>query len=371
MRLAFCLFRYFPFGGLQRDFVRIAKTCLARGHGVEVYTMRWEGERFSDIPVTIIPPRGWQNHTRIQHFISDLQKILQHKSYDGIVGFNKMPGLTFYYAADGCLRDKLNHKASALHRWLPRYRTLLAHEYAVFSQNASTQILLIAANQQEKFMQHYHTSAERFHILPPGIQKSSLAPVDVQVIREKMRREYHVRENDFVLLFVGSGFRTKGLDRVLDTIAALPIVFRESIKLFVIGQDDSATYLDQAKSLDIQDQVQFLGGRNDVSQWMLTADLLIHPARFENTGTVLLEAIAAGLPVLTTDVCGYAHYVSDAEAGIVLPSPFDEKILCQTLQDMMRSPLLATWQKNALAFAKSADLYSMPEHAVDCIEALT
>ena len=46
------------------------------------------------------------------------------------------------------------------------------------------------------------------------------------------------------------------------------------------------------------------------------ADLLIHPAYNENTGTVLLEALVAGLPVLVSAVCGYAHYIAEADAGL-------------------------------------------------------
>ena len=67
--------------------------------------------------------------------------------------------------------------------------------------------------------------------------------------------------------------------------------------------------------------VEFLKGRSDIPRFLLGADLLIHPAYNENTGTVLLEALVAGLPVLVTDVCGYAHYITDANCGRVVPSP--------------------------------------------------
>ena len=58
--------------------------------------------------------------------------------------------------------------------------------------------------------------------------------------------------------------------------------------------------------------------------FLLAADLLLHPAYHENTGTILLEALVSGLPILTTDVCGYAHYVQEAKAGCVLTSPFQQ-----------------------------------------------
>ncbi|MFX5530075.1 glycosyltransferase, partial [Acinetobacter baumannii] len=83
------------------------------------------------------------------------------------------------------------------------------------------------------------------------------------------------------------------------------------------------------------DQVQILKGRSDIPRFLLGADLLIHPAYNENTGTVLLEALVSGLPVLVTDVCGYAHYIAEADAGRVLPSPFEQDSLNRLLAEML------------------------------------
>lgn len=114
--------------------------------------------------------------------------------------------------------------------------------------------------------------------------------------------------------------------------------------------------------------VEFLKGRSDIPRFLLGADLLIHPAYNENTGTVLLEALVAGLPVLVTDVCGYAHYITDADCGRVVPSPFEQRTLDQLLTQMLSDEQQrATWSRNGLAYAASADLYSMPQKAADVI----
>jgi hypothetical protein len=96
---------------------------------------------------------------------------------------------------------------------------------------------------------------------------------------------------------------------------------------------------------------------------------MVHPAHNENTGTVLLEAIAAGLPVLATDVCGYAHHIKAAEAGIVLDSPFDQKALNTRLASMLTSPYLDRWSANGQRYGTNPALYKMPASAVDAIEA--
>jgi UDP-glucose:(heptosyl)LPS alpha-1,3-glucosyltransferase len=111
-----------------------------------------------------------------------------------------------------------------------------------------------------------------------------------------------------------------------------------------------------------------LGGRPDVPDFLLAADVLLHPSYHENTGTAILEAMVAGLPVLTVAACGYAHYVEEASAGFVVPAPFKQQAFNQTLQKMLLSLDITTWRQNGLIFAKQADIYSMPVRAADLIE---
>ncbi|HAY28174.1 MAG TPA: glucosyltransferase I RfaG, partial [Candidatus Accumulibacter sp.] len=111
-----------------------------------------------------------------------------------------------------------------------------------------------------------------------------------------------------------------------------------------------------------------LPGRSDIPRFLLGADLLLHPAYNENTGTVLLEALVAGLPVLATAVCGYAHYIVEADAGVIIDEPFVQSSLDQTLLRMLEDePARRRWQANGLAFAEVADIYANAEHAADVI----
>lgn len=367
MKFAFSLFKYFPFGGLQRDFLRIARECLDRGHQIDVFTMAWEGEREPGLTIHIVPLRGFSNHARAKNFVADIAPSLV--SYDVVVGFNKMPGLDVYYAADTCYQAKARAQRGPWYRLTRRYRHLLAFESAVF-KSSSTEILLISAKQQADFMQYYQTPSERFHLLPPGIAKDRVAPDNAREIRHRVRSELGIHQDEFLLLMVGSGFKTKGLDRVLKALAALPSDIKSRSKVYIIGKDNPRFFQKQASKLGIRDSIHFLGGRHDVPDFFLAADLLLHPAYNENTGTVLLEAMASGLPVLVTDVCGYASYIRDAHAGQVLSSPFNQLEFNQTVVNMLLSPQRADWQKNGIRYAKYADIYSLPKKAVDYIEGL-
>lgn len=368
MQLAFCLYKYFPYGGLQRDFLRIARACQARGHAVRVFVLSWDGALPADLEVTRLPDRGFTNPARYRHFSRALAAQLAQRPADAVVGFNKMPELDIYYAADPCYAHKAHTQRNALYRLSPRYRHFARYEAAVFDPAASTEILMISSAQEPLFRHHYGTPPERFHLLPPGIDPSRRAPPDAARVRAALRAEFSLSASRPLLLMVGSGFRTKGLDRVLRGLAALPAGLADA-QLFVIGQDDPAPFQRLARCLGVAGRVRFFAGRDDIPRFLQGADLLLHPAYSENTGTVLLEALVAGLPVLTTANCGYAHYVAAAGAGAVLSEPYRQDAFDQALVALLAADR-GTLRARALAWAASADIYSLPERAAALIEQL-
>lgn len=366
MKLAFCLFKYFPYGGLQRDFFRIAKACIQLGHEVHIYTVTWDGDTLAGAKLHLLPVKGLQNHVRIASYIKQVEVKIAETPHDLIIGFNKMPFLDVYYAADVCYEHRIRQKHFASYRLLPRYRYYHFLEGQVFARGKKTKILLLNKKQQAIYTQYYQTESERFHLLPPGIDRDRMAPKNADIIREQYRIKYGMTDKH-LLLMIGSGFKTKGLDRAIQALAALPQELKQKTYLFVIGQDKSASFEQLAKRLNIKSHIHFLGGRDDALAFLLAADLLIHPAYHENTGTVLLEALAAGLPVLTGDACGYAHYVSEANAGIVLPQPFNQVMLNLALQNLLQNDRTEL-SHNALSFAHVADIYSLVEKAAAYIE---
>ncbi len=368
MQLAFVLYKYFPYGGLQRDFMRIALECQARGHAVRVYTPIWEGEVPAGFDVRVAPIKALFNHHRNEKFSAWLAADLAREPVDRVIGFNKMPGLDVYYAADGCYEDKAQTLRAPIYKRWGRYKHFADYERAVFAPESKTEILMISEVQQPLFIKHYQTPAERFHLLPPGIAADRRAPANAAEIRAEFRREFKLADDDLLLVQIGSGFKTKGLDRSLKALAALPRELKQRTRLIAIGQDDPRSFQLQAKTLGVSDQVQILKGRSDIPRFLLGADLLIHPAYNENTGTVLLEALVSGLPVLVSDVCGYAHYIAEADTGRVVPSPFQQERLNSMLAEMLADDAArAKWGANGLVFADTADLYSMPQHAADVI----
>jgi UDP-glucose:(heptosyl)LPS alpha-1,3-glucosyltransferase len=370
MRLAFCLFKYFPFGGLQRDFKRIGEVCLKRGHEIQVYTMSWEDTAAHSFQVDRILVKGITNHRRCWNFSGRVNEILRQRHFDAVVGFNKMAGLDFYYAADPCYKARVLREKGSLYRLSPRYATYLALEEAVFAPASGTDILLISEMEKSKYIQYYETPEGRFHSLPPGISTDRLIQDKASEIRRSVRSEFGIGDDEIMLLMVGSSFKTKGLDRSLSALAGLPEGIRKRSKLFVIGEGNSTPFQKIALRLNIAHHMQFLGGRDDVPRFMAGADLLLHPAYTENTGTVLLEAMAAGLPVIATDICGYAFHVKKADAGMLIPSPFQQDAFNRMLEHMIASRETEPWIQNGPRYIAENDVFSMPEKAADIIETM-
>lgn len=368
MRFAFLIFRYFPYGGLQRDCLAVAQWLRGRGHAVDVFTREWTGPRPAGLTAHIVPAEGTTNHARDRAFAENVQALV--RGFDAVVAFNRMPGAGICYVADPCFQARNAGRLGGLYRLTPRYRTYAALEEAVFSPAQGPHVLLLSDVQRRDYADFYGTPPERLHLIPPGIASSHRRPGNAGRLRAAARAEFELGEGDLCLLLVASNFATKGLDRAIRTAAALPPPLRGKVRLIAVGSEHASGFMKLARRLGIKDRVRILPPRDDLQPLYLAADLLIHPSRLDTTGTVILEAIAGGLPVLCTGLCGYAEHVERAEAGIVLPEPFNQDALNDALEKALIPSKLSAWSENAAAYGRAADLYRGREVAARLIETL-
>lgn len=331
-------------------------------------TTRWEAPTPAPFAVEFLPVQGWTNHGRYERFARSARGCWEFGAFDAVVGFHKMPGLDFYFAGDPCYLAKTHLVRPWLYRLSPRYRTYTALERAVFGPGSHTRIMVLSEGQKQTYREWWGTPDDRFVVLPPGISHDRRATPESPAIRRAFREEWGIEPRERVVLLVGSGFKTKGLDRALKALAALPAAVRDRSWLFVVGRGSTRPYARLAARLGIAGRLRMVGGRDDVTRFLLGADLLLHPAYTETYGLVLLEAMAAGLPVLVTATCGYAYHVQRAEAGLVVPEPFDQSNLDARLAQMLGSLADAPWRANGLDYIARTDVFGLPERAADLIE---
>lgn len=368
MKLALALFHYFPYGGLERDMLAIAREAMARGHEVRIFTTAWEGAEPEGLQIRKLPVKGFGNHVRMRHFAQRLEEAVRAWRPDCLLGFNRLPGLDFYFAADTCFARKVHEERGAWYRLLPRARQYLAFEQSVYGPGSATRILALTEAQIADFQRYYDTPAERFHLLPPGIRRDRVMPDDYTERRRALRQAFGLADDRFLLLMVGSDFRRKGLARSIRALAALPESLRSRVQLWVAGRDAAQPFERLARKLGVAAQLKLLGARDDVPQLLWSADALLHPAYSEAAGAVLIEAMVAGLPVLATRTCGYAPWIVQAGMGEVLPDTAEDAELAAAIVSVLQTDR-THWQARARALIAGNEVFSMHQTAVSHIEA--
>ena len=365
--LAFCIFKYFPYGGIQRDFLKIALESIRLGSQVRVYTLKWTGEVPDDFDLVLVPVSAITRHTLYRRYSEWVRDHLAKNPVDVVVGINKIPELDVYYAGDSCFEEIARNQRSRLYRLLPRYRHFSKYEKAVFGRESKAEILMISKYQKFFFDKYYKTAPERMHFLPPGISEDKFPPKNLEVLRQDFRKQLNLRPKEKLLLFVGSGFKKKGLARALRAFSSLTYEIRGKTKFLVVGQDKQTYFRILSFCLFISKQVSFLGGKANVSDFLFAADLLILPALDENTGTVILEAIVSGTPVLTTENCGYSNYVVESGMGDVVSLPFQQNALNRSLEILLKNIDKEDWLEKSKDFLNHVDVTSLHEKAANKI----
>lgn len=362
-RFAFVLFNWFPHGGLQQDLVKLVRACQPAA-AITIYTLRWDGAQLPGVETVIVPAKGWTATARRRTFAAYIQREVSGR-YTAVVGFNRMPGLDWYFAADTCFAARAAMR-SWLYRLTPRVKQYLAFEQAVFDATSKTRVLLLSPQQREQYQRHYAIADERLFNLPPGISRAHCAGHDADLKRSSVRKELGMGEQELLVLQVGSGFNTKGVTRSMLALALLPPELKARTRYVLIGRDEPKAWLFRAKAFGLKDNVRILPPRDDIARLMQGADLLLHPSLHESAGMVLLEAVVAGLPVLTTAACGYAFHVDKAQAGIVLPEPFEQGRLNHALRHLLQSDR-SVWRENGILYGQTQDLFDMPQKAAQLL----
>lgn len=216
-----------------------------------------EGECPDVFELIKVPVKSHTNHGRNAEYFTWVQKHLREHPVDKVVGFNKMPGLDVYYAADVCYAEKVAQEKGFFYRLTSRYRHYAAFERATFEQGKPTQLLMLTDKQIADFQKHYQTEAERFHILPPGIYPDRKYNQQPANSREIFRKKNGITEQQYLLLQVGSDFTRKGVDRSIEALASLPDSLRHNTLLYVVGQDKPRKFEALAEKRGVRSNVHF------------------------------------------------------------------------------------------------------------------
>ncbi len=363
--VAFGVLRLKPAGGIEHQALRLAEVLAARGLAVTIFTTKPPEETPPGVSIALLKRRGLTNHARMTSFSDDFTAAARKRA-DLVVGFQKLRGLDMLVCGDWCFVDR---QASWWKRLMPRYRVMAALERACFDPSSATHILAMARPQLDAYVAAYCTSAARTTVLPPTLDPRFRATTIDSTRRSSARARYGLSEGTVAWLWVGLQPHVKGLDRVFDALAARP-----EAMLFICGVDAKhrmlAPLLANSRRRGYADRIRIVGllAPDQVAELFAAGDLLVHPARLEVAGLVILEALASGLPVITTANCGFAEHVEKAGAGVVLATPYDPTQLAAALRTADERQR-REWSRHALAYGSKPELYSGMDQAADILEA--
>ena len=360
MKILFLIARYFPYSGLQTDFLRAAEAAADRGHDVTCLVGPWQGERPDKLRILTTELPGTGEADDLDALETAYHKLIEHESFDRTAAFELIPGADFYFAGFDCLGSNPENAD-------PR---LLEREKAVFSPESSSYIFYLVTPQINAFFGAYGTQPARFLRLPPGMNPACGRVPAPDAVRIRKRAELGLRENERLAITAAHDMLLKGVDRILTSYAELPPERRARLRLFITGFLGREQCERQAAELGIADRVIFDGGRPDLPELLCAADFLVHPARREAAGSILIEAIASGLPVVCTEVCGFRDIVL-ASGGHVLNEPFVPGALTAELDYLagISGDGLRYWRQQVLTYAHGpADFYRRADVFVNFIQ---
>ena len=176
------------------------------------------------------------------------------------------------------------------------------------------EVIAIADMIREDILRFYRYPPEKIHLIPNSIDRKKFTREN-RVHRSEIRSLYGLAEDDFVFLFVTNNLRLKGFDLLVDVCGRLE---GRPFKVLVIG-DDAGWAVRQLKEQGLQDTVILGGKSSDIEKVYPACDCLVHPTYYDACSRVVLEALASGLFVITTDANGAKMYV-DGDNGIIVPA---------------------------------------------------
>jgi UDP-glucose:(heptosyl)LPS alpha-1,3-glucosyltransferase len=189
-------------------------------------------------------------------------------------------------------------------------------------------VLPVSTLVQNELLSVYHIPESKMRVIHPGVSLKRFSSLDRKSCRLSIRKRHGLLESDVVILFVGMNFEIKRLELVIEGVAEL---IREekrgsNLKVLVVGKGNITSYQALARDLSIADRVIFAGVTHNVEEYYLASDLFAMPSQFDTFGMAVLEAMAAGLPVIITEKVGAKDLVTEGVQGFVLgeePSPSD------------------------------------------------
>ena len=317
-RVALIRSRFDAFGGAER-FVQSAVAALsAQGASLTLVTRRWPGD---DGSAVIVNPFYVGSLWRDKGFAKAACEALAKRPFDLVQSHERIACCDVYRAGDGVHAAWLEQRArvqSALGRYVtarsPHHRYLLAAERELFTSPRLKAVICNSEMVRGEIRERFATAEDKLVLIRNAVDGARFHPGLREEFREALRGQLKIPREAPVFVYVGSGFERKGVTAFLCAVAAR----EEPAWAIISGKDKHADrYGKLAVKLGIAHRVRFTGAVSDVRPFLAASDAFVLPTLYDPFPNAALEAMACGLPVVTSTKCGAAEIVREGENGFV------------------------------------------------------
>lgn len=378
MRIALVHARHADNGGTEAYLNALARHLAERGDELAIVCRRHAAPPHPRVRFVQLHGFALGARWRAQSFARAAEAHVASASYDLVYGLGKTWAQHVWRLGGGVHATylELAHAASrsGAKGWLTPFDG--KHAFALEAERRAVEwpalraIVVNARMVQRDLMQRYGLTAERFELISNGVDLERFHPRLRASAGAALRRELGLDTRAPVALFLGTGYGRKGLDRLIE---AWPAVLREraDARLLIAGFDSTASsFAARAERLGIAASLRFLGGRADTPSCYAAADVYALPTRYDPFANTTLEALASGLPVVTTRTNGAHELMSAEREGRVLADADAAAELARALLECLEPAALPERRAAARALAEQHALGSKLAQSAALLDAL-
>ena len=350
-------------GGAEQYAINLVGELIRQGHDITVLAHQWNRALAHGPKVQYVPMIKAPSFLQTLSFVRNTQKSLSKGHYDIIHSLSRVFPQDVYRMGDGIHRywlmvQERNRLKRLLNLFSLRHSVILWVEKQIFTKGNYHRIISNSNLCKDHAIQYYGVDPSLIRVIRNGVDFNRFNPHVRLSYRNKLRKFYDIDESDVVILFVAMNFRRKGLIPLLKAIGILSNTDR--VKLLVVGKGKTGYFRRLALKLGIDKNVVFAGPTSQLEQYYGGADFFVLPTYYDPFANVCLEALACGLPVVTTRVNGASELIEDEKNGFVIADPDDVKGLAEAIIKLIDPRLRNSMAENAFESVKHL---TIEEHA--------
>lgn len=342
-------------GGAEQYAVNLAGALMRQGHEVTVFANQWDRSSAEGLKFEYVPMIKSPSFLQTFSFVRNTQKALSKGRYDIVHSLARVFPQDVYRMSDGIYRYWLmvkeqNRLKRLMHFFSLRHLAILWIEKQIFAKGNFRRIIANSQLCKGHAIQYYNVDPAHITVIQNGVDFGRFNPRVRVAYREKLRKLYNIAERDLVILFVAMNFRRKGLIPLLKAIGNLSDSYR--VKLLVVGKGKIEYFTKIALKLGIDRDVIFAGSASKTEEYYGAADFFVLPTYYDPFANVCLEALACGLPVITTRTNGASELIKHGKNGFVVNKPDDIKELSEAIIKLINPKLRDSMAENAFESVK-------------------